>query len=239
MVQSLTVGGSPVATLNLPVGRDFDERRGASRWVGVLDGQMQVDVSTLPHAGGLDAETAVLVMFDYACTHCRRHLGVLDAYQRAHPGRLVRAALPVPLNSSCNPGWEAGWDEPAFADSCRLAALSYAVWRVAPEAWAGYDRWLWDRDATADADEAEAEAIARVGGDATALESALAAVAERAVFAPFGRVWVKFETPLPVTLWPGRAYDAGAYTAEGLAERVAEATATDDAKPGAAGEDDG
>ncbi|MEM9790055.1 MAG: vitamin K epoxide reductase family protein [Planctomycetota bacterium] len=210
---------STVAQLALPTGRDFDVVRGGERWVGVLDGQMQVGVASLPHAGPVDAEAVALVMFDYACTHCRRHLATLDAYQAEHPGALVRVAIPVPLNSACNPTWEADWDEPVFEDSCRLAAWSFAVWRVKPEAWPAFDRWLWERDEPASAAAAEAEA-ARVTGDREAVTRAMAEVFAAGTFAPFAEAWHQFETPLPVTMWPGGRYDAGAYDS---AEAVADA----------------
>ncbi|MEM0915512.1 MAG: vitamin K epoxide reductase family protein [Planctomycetota bacterium] len=235
MVQAVTP--TTIADLALPKGRDFDVDRDGQRFVGVLDGQMQVGVGSLPHAGPIDAEAVALVMFDYACTHCRRHLATLDAYQAENPGAVVRVAIPVPLNSACNPGWDESWDEPAFADSCKLAELSFAVWQVDPEAWPAFDRWLWDRDMAADADEAAARAVEAVGGDSEALQSAILALRDAETLRPFGEAWIQFDSPLPVTLWPGGRYDIGAYDSGGA---VTDAIgAIDFSNPATEAQDDG
>ncbi|MEO0587848.1 MAG: hypothetical protein AAF078_09425, partial [Planctomycetota bacterium] len=236
-VQATNSGGAKggaAQRVELPDAGDFDVMRDDERWVGVLDGRLRVGLhdgaGSLPYAGALDAEAAALVMFDYSCPHCREHLRLLDDYRLEHPDKLVRVALPVPLNSGCNPAWDAEWDEPAFAQSCRLAVLSFAVWRLDREAWPAYDRWLWDRDETVSGEEAAGRAV-EVIGDAAAVLAEVEGLMAEGAFDPFAQAWDEMGTRLPTTLWPAAGVDAGAYfEVEDLEARVAEAIAAVDGR---------
>ena len=103
----------------------------------------------------------LVLMFDYCCPHCRRtHSYLLDSLDR-YPGQLCIVALPMPLNSNCNPNWPKTGSR--FKNSCDLARLALAVAQVDPPSFAEFDRWLFDSDAPREVQESRDVAEQLVG----------------------------------------------------------------------------
>ena len=154
-----------VVTLDdMPTGRDFDRTADGERWVGMLDGELRLNVGEEPGVGPIDAPT-VAMMFDYACPHCRHTHELLKARLAADPDAFRLVLLPVPLNQRCNAHAPASPGS-RFDESCEVARIALAVWRAAPGRFPAFDQWLYDAAAPRTADEARSEAERRVGADA-------------------------------------------------------------------------
>lgn len=154
-----------VVTLeDMPTDRDFDRSEGGERWVGMLDGELRLNVAEEPGVGPIDAPV-VAMMFDYACPHCRHSHALLKARLAADPDAFRLVLLPVPLNRQCNPHAPTS-PGPRFDESCEVTRLALAVWRAAPLRFAAFDQWLYDAATPRTAAEARAEAERRVGADA-------------------------------------------------------------------------
>lgn len=150
-------------TVDSPVPiRDSDTISTNQRTIAVLDGQLVLNLNEEPLMGPPDAERVVVVMFDYACPHCRHTHEVIEQFQAEHPGRLAAVLLPTPLNRDCNPHAP---EETAsrFEDSCELARIAVAVYLADPTAFPAFDRWLFEPTLPRSATSARDEAIRRLG----------------------------------------------------------------------------
>lgn len=111
--------------------------------------------------------TALTLLFDFQCTHCRRLHRILPELLEKSGGAFRIRLCPVPLSSACNPYIPAsGIDR--FAGSCPLTRCALAVWYARPDAYAAYwDYLLGEGDPQAFIPPAEAEQCARalLGGD--------------------------------------------------------------------------
>jgi uncharacterized membrane protein len=140
----------------LPIGINADSGPGAGRIVAVLDGTTQLSVHDLPMLGSVDAPKLLVMLFDYCCPHCRATHGYLGERLPQYSGQLGVILLPTPLNSACNPYWEE--TDPRFRDSCELASLALAVWKVDPDSFAKFNAWLFEPETPRAAQEARAYA---------------------------------------------------------------------------------
>jgi protein-disulfide isomerase len=113
----------------------------------------------------------IVKLFDYTCKHCRKlHRQLEEACQR-YGGQLAIVVLPVPLNSGCNEYID--YNHPDHKLACEYAKLAMAVWRLAPEKFPTFHKWLMGTDplpplseARSRAEEyADAEALKRAEGD--------------------------------------------------------------------------
>ncbi|HMO15604.1 MAG TPA: vitamin K epoxide reductase family protein [Pirellulaceae bacterium] len=115
---------------------------GAQRTVSMLDGVITIRPNERPIIGNLNAAHIVVVMLDYCCPHCRTtHTYLKQALQRAD-NEFALVICPVPLNSDCNPFWKN--TDPRFAESCSLAKLALAVWKISPTHFSTIDTWLFE-----------------------------------------------------------------------------------------------
>jgi protein-disulfide isomerase len=121
---------------------------------------LRLDPARHPHLGPANGAAQVVMLFDYRCSHCRR----LDRYlqevnsRRSRPFTIV--PLATPLDRACNP--HATEADPS-GESCELARLALAVWRVEPAAFADFHRWLLADAVPPQAAEARRRAERRVG----------------------------------------------------------------------------
>ncbi len=192
----------PTYRLAIPTGQDYDLTDDRGRLLGLLNGQLQLNLNDAPVAGPRDAPDVAVILFDYACPHCRAMLKTLHAYRMEHPGRFAKVSLPMPLNHQCNPYRAPEQFHQRFAHSCDLAWLSVAVYYAAPDQWEAFDRFLWDTDRVRTKEEAEAEALRRV--DADRLQEALLDPRINALVASGTQAWHAVGEPvLPVIMAPG------------------------------------
>ncbi len=192
------------------VAADRDTRAEGSRRVELLGGALSLDVSAEPHLGSPDAAEVLVLMFDYACPHCRQTHGVLRDYVAAGAGRsIVVVAAPTPVHRGCNPF--ALEEMPArFEESCELARIALAVHAADPAAFETFDAWMFEPRTPRSARDARAKAVELVGGeafDAAYGDPAVAAAIERNV-AAYGELGESRR--VPAVLLPGREPVIGA-----------------------------
>jgi len=132
-------------------------------------GRFGLDPDALPGMGPASAQGFVVGLFDYTCTHCRRLHPLLKEAQAHFAGRLTFIMLPVPLETGCNP--MIPLTDPANRGACEYARLALAVWRGRPDAFRGFDDWLFDSAGLPTLPEARMKAETLLGK--TALEKVL------------------------------------------------------------------
>lgn len=110
------------------------------RMVSINGGTIQLDVGQWPIVGSQKAKYVFVEMFDYACPHCRRTHAAIKQASQLLGGDLAVVVLPIPLNAACNPAIFV--THPKFNESCEIAKLSVAVWRVAPEKFSDFHDWM-------------------------------------------------------------------------------------------------
>jgi uncharacterized membrane protein len=127
--------------------------------INMFDGKVEMFFDELPTLGRQGGPPDVLFLYDYCCPHCRvshrRLKGQIDQWPE-----LRFALLSVPLNSDCNEYWPPVWQQ--HSDSCELAKLALAIWRIDQEAFGEFEDWLCAADTRTKAD-ATAKASQLVG----------------------------------------------------------------------------
>ena len=103
------------------------------------------DPAGSPVVGPADAPYRVALLFDYRCSHCRTLHGFLDQAVEHFDGKVCFVLCPTPLSPQCNPYIPAGTED-LFAGSCDLAKLALGLWKLDPEAFRSFDRWLFQAD---------------------------------------------------------------------------------------------
>ncbi len=119
-----------------------DTGAGPQRSITMLDGRIELRPADRPMIGSADAEHVIVLLLDYCCPHCRTTHGYLMEAMRQFPDQFAIVLCPMPLNSDCNPYWET--TEPRFAESCDLARLALAVWKLEPSKFPQFDQWLFE-----------------------------------------------------------------------------------------------
>lgn len=152
-----------VARLDAPTsGTDADTTTADGRMVAVFNGKLTLALADEPVLGDPRAEHVVVLMYDYACPHCRHTHGVIHDLLRDRPGLVAVVLLPTPLNRACNPHAPEGMDA-RFDESCELARVALSVFLADRAGFADFDRWMYEPQAPRSAEEAWAEALRRVG----------------------------------------------------------------------------
>lgn len=131
------------------------------RKLSFYGGRFTVDTTDVPILGDPNAPKVLVILFDYACSHCRVTRGLLEEVRRLYGDKLAIVCLPVPLCSKCNRLVKQTSRASRYA--CELAEASLAVWRVAPEKWAEFDKQLYTEDQVRTPGRARAAAIALIG----------------------------------------------------------------------------
>lgn len=149
---------------------DSDEGAVVSRppeghWVELLDGKIGFDPFDVPTIGKPGAEATIVLLFDYACPHCRRVHKVLHNVRSSEPyrHRVALVVLPLPINPDCNPFFRTL--RPQFADSCERSRIALAVWRSKRDVFAEFDHWMFQTKKHRTARQARARAERLVGAE--------------------------------------------------------------------------
>ncbi|MEM9884057.1 MAG: vitamin K epoxide reductase family protein [Planctomycetota bacterium] len=169
------------------------------------------DVSQLDSGGG----RVIVKMSDHNCPHCRNAHDVLNDMTG-----VAVVLLPVPMDPGCN-AHQAERPLPQFAESCRIAAVAWALHRVDRAALPAFEAWAygegWPHTAAA------AEAFAATLVDPRKLAAALGDPAAEAVIRRNTEAWGRAKAAglvggLPVHLVPGGGLTYGG-VGDGLALR--------------------
>lgn len=132
------------------------------------ENQPAVDPHTVPLIGSPDALYVVVLLYDYACSHCQQLHFMLEQAASRSGGKLAFALCPTPLNSRCNP--YVAKDAEEFKDSCELAKIALTVWLADRRKFADFEKWMFsfesgDRWKPRRIDAAKAKAVELVGQD--------------------------------------------------------------------------
>ena len=101
---------------------------------------LKLNVYDRPILGDPDAPVVFIELFDYGCPHCRELNQRIDELRALLGNQLAVLVIPVPLSNRCNP--HVVGTSPQHEHSCEVARLAIAVWRLKPESFEQYHRWL-------------------------------------------------------------------------------------------------
>ena len=120
---------------------DSSEHRPADRrLVAIQGGTITLDVAQWPLSGLKNAKYVFVELFDYNCRSCRKtHATIVGAKEKLGD-QLAVICLPVPINSTCNPTVRVTNEN--NKESCDLANLAVAVWRVDETRFASFHDWM-------------------------------------------------------------------------------------------------
>jgi uncharacterized membrane protein/protein-disulfide isomerase len=130
----------------------------------VLGGATKIDVFSLPRLGSDDSPYVAVLLYDYACSHCRELHREALAAQQQYQGQLTLVMLPTPLSHHCNRHITA--EQSTSPDACGLAKLALMVWYAAPEKFAAFDAWLFENRQFRKLADARAHAVSLIGEEA-------------------------------------------------------------------------
>lgn len=115
--------------------------RKVRRLACISNNRIKLDVTQWPLVGNPDAKFVFVEMFDYACPHCRRtHQQAIKGAKAQLNDQLAVMALPLPLNTNCNRAIQKTGN--LFGESCEIAKLAVAVWRVDPAKFSEFHNWM-------------------------------------------------------------------------------------------------
>ena len=101
------------------------------RTVGINGGTIKLDVKQWPLNGSVDAKHVFVEMLDYNCPNCRKTHKAISGAKKLLGGDVAVMILPIPLNTACNHAVTT--THANFVESCEIAKLAIAVWRVDAE----------------------------------------------------------------------------------------------------------
>jgi uncharacterized membrane protein/protein-disulfide isomerase len=140
------------------------------RYIEVLGGGAKVNMNGLPVLGSPDADYVLVLLYDYACGHCRILHNDLLAAQREYGGKLAIVMVPTPLSPRCNSHFtEATGTAP---QACELAKYALIVQALDPKSFRDFDAWLFEPEKPRSAADARAQAAAILGEDRLAVAEA-------------------------------------------------------------------
>ncbi len=106
----------------------------------LMGNRVAIDPHKHPVLGSPDAKEFLMYLFDYTCPHCRALHGNLKQAIKRYGDQLAIIALPMPLNSDCNP--LVSKNEDRHQDACSLAILALAVYKTKHRQWYEFQEWL-------------------------------------------------------------------------------------------------
>ncbi len=131
------------------------------RLIGIQGGHITLDIDQWPLSGSTDAKYVFVELFDYHCLSCRKTHQAIASAKKKLGEELAVVCLPIPITPACTPIMQEidGKKE----ESCNLANLAVAVWRVDKTCFAPYHDWLFEGPQAPSYDVAKARAAKLVG----------------------------------------------------------------------------
>ena len=119
--------------------------RKVRRLACISNKRIKLDVTQWPLVGNPEATFVFVEMFDYYCPHCRRtHQQAIRGAKTQLKDQLAVISLPLPLNTNCNSAIEKTGNR--FGESCEIAKLAVAIWRVDPAKFTEFHNWMFIGD---------------------------------------------------------------------------------------------
>ena len=163
--------------------------------VRVHRGTFKLKFAELPRLGSEKSSRVVVSLFDYTCPDCRHMHQHLQSALIRYAGELAVTALPLPLDSKCNPLVRR--TQPKHEQACEYARLGLGLRRVSNEAFQTFDDWFFSQTETPPLTACQEKARAIAGADALQR-----AIADR---------WVDDTLQLAVSLYELNGNITGAY----------------------------
>ena len=163
--------------------------------VRVHRGTFKLKFAELPRLGSEKSSRVVVSLFDYTCPDCRHMHQHLQSALTRYAGELAVTALPLPLDSKCNPLVRR--TQPKHEQACEYARLGLGLRRVSNEAFQTFDDWFFGQTDTPPLAACQEKARAIAGAD-----SLQRAIADR---------WVDETLQLAISLYELNGNITGAY----------------------------
>ncbi len=110
------------------------------RLASIAGGNIKLDLKQWPLVGNPESQFVFVEMFDYACPHCRQTHAAIKGANELLGGQLAVLALPLPLNTNCNN--QIVQTGALFGESCEIAKLAVAVWRIDQAKFTEFHNWM-------------------------------------------------------------------------------------------------
>lgn len=146
-------------------GIQFGKKR-SSRTIDFMDGNLSLDIYTLPIIGSRDAEHVVIELFDYTCPSCRKVSAKLEAFAALYAGQLAVVTIPVPMDTECNPNVKRTISQ--FQNACAYARIGMAVYQADPNHFPAFHHWMMEGGKIPSVGAAREKAVALIGEAALA-----------------------------------------------------------------------
>lgn len=118
------------------------EEKKPERRMVTVKGNLRLDPRQWPLLGSPDAKYIFVELYDYACPHCRATHRAIEGACEQMGDELAVIVLPVPLNTNCNNAITRTGAN--FGESCELARLAVACWRLDPAKFEEFHHWMFD-----------------------------------------------------------------------------------------------
>jgi len=191
------------------------------RTVGINGGTIKLNVDQWPLNGPVDSKHIFVEMFDYNCPNCRKTHKAISGAKKILGGDVSVMVLPIPLNTACNSAIEK--TDVKFIESCDLAKLSIAVWRVDAVKFREFHEAMFSNEQAPTL--AEAKAIATSMVDAAKLDAELASGIPGKFVSSMIQLYEKAgKGAVPKLMFPGTSIVGEFTSAESLADVIRQQT---------------
>ena len=126
-----------------------------------VKGNLRLDPRQWPLLGSSDAKYIFVELYDYACPHCRATHRAIEGACETMGDDLAVIVLPVPLNTNCNSAITRTGAN--FGQSCELAKLAVACWKLDPQKFEEFHHWMFEGAACPRYAQAKAKADSLLG----------------------------------------------------------------------------
>lgn len=191
------------------------------RTVGINGGTIQLDVKQWPLNGAVDAKHIFVEMLDYNCPNCRKtHKAVTGAKKLLNDDVSVMI-LPIPLNTACNSAVTK--TDSKFVESCDIAKLAIAVWRVDAEKFCEFHEAMFSGENAPTL--AEATAMAKSMVDPVKLDAEIASGIPAKYISSMVQLYVRSgKGGVPKLMFPGTSIVGEFTSAESLVDVIKQQT---------------
>lgn len=141
------------------------------RTIHLSGANVKLKTNQWPILGSPDAKHIFVEMFDYTCPHCRATQIAIRGARDRFKDDLAVIVLPVPLSRACND--TVTNEHASHRESCEIARIAIALWRVDAHKFPEYHEWLLTVNPIPNANTARNKAAQMVGAAALDKELAL------------------------------------------------------------------
>lgn len=109
-----------------------------------LHDKFTFNLHSVPLIGDPDAPYVMVSLFDYTCSHCRTMHERLIRVQNQYTNELAIVAMPMPLDSTCNPLLTRTQTD--HVNACQYARIALSVFKEKEEKFHDFENWLFETE---------------------------------------------------------------------------------------------